>query len=99
MIEFFRDTLDGPIYIVYVFVCIILIFACIGYLAEKRMNEKDKLLDINDSKKVNNTLVSNVSKTTVPNSNVSEVVKPEQLKEVDSVVVSATSNTDDDNLI
>ena len=40
VIEFFRDTLDGPFYIVWVVVLVILIFACIGYLAEKSINNK-----------------------------------------------------------
>ena len=40
VIEFFRDTLDGPFYIAWVVVCVILIFACIGYLAEKGINNK-----------------------------------------------------------
>ena len=37
---FFRDTLDGPLYIVVVIVAVILLFACIGYLAEKSINRK-----------------------------------------------------------
>ena len=40
VIEFFRDTLDGPFYIVWVVLLVILIFACIGYLAEKGINNK-----------------------------------------------------------
>ena len=40
VIEFFRDTLDGPFYIVWVVILVILIFACIGYLAEKGINNK-----------------------------------------------------------
>ena len=39
-IHFFRDTLSGPVYIVVVILAIILIFACIGYLAEKSINKK-----------------------------------------------------------
>ena len=43
VISFFRDTLDGPFYIVWVVVLVILIFACIGYLAEKGIkNKKEK---------------------------------------------------------
>ena len=40
IVEFFRDTLDGPFYIVWIVVLVILIFACIGYLAEKGINKK-----------------------------------------------------------
>ena len=51
-ISFFRDTLDGPLYIVVVVIAIILFFACIGYLAEKSINskkEKEKYADVNPS--------------------------------------------------
>ncbi len=40
IIQFLRDTLDGPLYIVTVIICVILIFACIGYLAERKIKEK-----------------------------------------------------------
>ena len=40
VISFFRDTLDGPFYIAWVVVLVILIFACIGYLADKGINKK-----------------------------------------------------------
>ncbi len=40
IIMFFRDTLSGPVYIATVIVAVILIFACIGYLAEKSINNK-----------------------------------------------------------
>ena len=51
-ISFFRDTLDGPLYIVVVVIAIILFFACIGYLAEKSINnkkEKEKYAEVNSS--------------------------------------------------
>ena len=40
VLSFFRDTLDGPFYIAWVVLLVILIFACIGYLAEKSINNK-----------------------------------------------------------
>jgi len=40
IITFFRDILDGPVYIIVTVICSILICACIGYLAEKRQNKK-----------------------------------------------------------
>lgn len=40
VIHFFRDTLRGPSYIIYVIVLVILIFACIGYIAENKLKEK-----------------------------------------------------------
>ena len=52
VISFFRDTLDGPFYIVWVVVLVILIFACIGYLAEKGINkkhEREKYATVNEN--------------------------------------------------
>ncbi len=40
IIYFFRDTLDGPLYIATVVLCVILLFACIGYLAERKLKDK-----------------------------------------------------------
>ncbi len=79
VINFFRDTLDGPFYIVWVVVLVILIFACIGYLAEKGIKnkkEKEKYATVSDtnntevvqdavvSEPVNNTQVMSTSVTT-----------------------------------
>lgn len=58
-IEFFRDTLDGPFYIIWVVVLVILIFACIGYLAEKGINnkrEKEKYATVSEEN-INNESV------------------------------------------
>lgn len=40
IIAFFRDVLDGPLYIVVVVLCSILICSCIGYLGEQYLNKK-----------------------------------------------------------
>lgn len=40
IITFFRDVLNGPAYIVVAIISGILICSCIGYLAEKKINEK-----------------------------------------------------------
>lgn len=39
-ITFFRDILDGPLYIVVSILCGILFCSCIGYLAETHFNKK-----------------------------------------------------------
>ena len=60
VIEFFRDTLDGPFYIVWVVVLVILIFACIGYLAEKGIKnkkEKEKYAIVNEENAESNAVV------------------------------------------
>ena len=70
VIEFFRDTLDGPFYIVWVVVLVILIFACIGYLAEKGIkNKKEKekyatVSDANNTEVVQEAVVSESVNTT-----------------------------------
>lgn len=42
MIHFFRDILDGPIYIVIVIISIILIMAIIGFMMERKRLEQEK---------------------------------------------------------
>ena len=70
VISFFRDTLDGPFYIVWVIFCVILIFACIGYLAEKGIkNKKEKekyatVSDTNNTEVVQEAVVSDAVNTT-----------------------------------
>lgn len=70
VISFFRDTLDGPFYIVWVVVLVILIFACIGYLAEKGIkNKKEKekyatVSDTNNTEVVQEAIVSEPVNTT-----------------------------------
>lgn len=40
VIVFFRDVLDGPLYIAVSIICSILICSCIGYMGEKYLSEK-----------------------------------------------------------
>lgn len=40
IITFFRDVLDGPVYIVVAIICGILICSCIGYLGEQYLNKQ-----------------------------------------------------------
>lgn len=40
IIHFFRDILDGPLYIAVVIINVILICSCIGYLGERYLNNK-----------------------------------------------------------
>lgn len=40
IIVFFRDILDGPIYIVVCIFCLLMICSCIGYLGERYLNKK-----------------------------------------------------------
>ena len=102
VIEFFRDTLDGPFYIVWVVVLVILIFACIGYLAEKGIknkNEKEKYATVDDTNNtaviqdnvVNDTQVTSTSVTTPINEPVSDAIVSEE------VPTSIVNNTDSDS--
>ena len=42
MIKFFRDVLDGPLYIVLLIVSIILIMAIIGFILERKQKLEEK---------------------------------------------------------
>lgn len=46
MIEFFRDVLDGPLYIVTTILAIIFIMAIIGFLMERKKLEKERKQNI-----------------------------------------------------
>ena len=102
VIEFFRDTLDGPFYIVWVVVLVILIFACIGYLAEKGIkNKKEKekyatVDDTNNTAVVQDTVVSDVSNATqVESSPVTSIAEPASSVPVaEEVSTSGVNNTD-----
>ena len=92
VISFFRDSLDGPVYIVVVVVAVILFFACIGYLAEKSINtkkEKAKYAEVeNDSTTSIDNSVNDV--TEVSGSDVNEsVVNP--VNDINAGVVSMDS--------
>lgn len=72
VIVFFRDVLDGPLYIAVSIVCSILICSCIGYMGERYLEEKkegkefaskhtsvdDKPLTAEEAKKVLQTATS-----------------------------------------
>ena len=72
VIVFFRDVLDGPLYIAVSIVCSILICSCIGYMGERYLEEKkegkefaskhtsvdDKPLTAEETKKVLQTATS-----------------------------------------
>ena len=102
VIEFFRDTLDGPFYIVWVVVLVILIFACIGYLAEKGIkNKKEKekyatVDDTNNTAVVQDTVASDVSNATqVESSSVTPIAEPASSVPVaEEVSTSGVNNTD-----
>ena len=98
VIEFFRDTLDGPFYIVWVVVLVILIFACIGYLAEKGINrkkEKEKYATVSDTgntEVVQNTVVNEPVNDTQVDTSVATPVA-ETVSEVTTTPVQDVSST------
>ena len=98
VISFFRDTLDGPFYIVWVVVLVILIFACIGYLAEKGINrkkEKEKYATVSDTgntEVVQNTVVNEPVNDTQVDTSVATPVA-ETVSEVTTTPVQDVSST------
>ena len=98
VIEFFRDTLDGPFYIVWVVVLVILIFACIGYLAEKGINkkkEKEKYATVSDTgntEVVQDTVVNELINDTQVDTSVATPVA-ETVSEVTTTPVQDVSST------
>ncbi|MBQ2639717.1 MAG: hypothetical protein IJF92_03035 [Bacilli bacterium] len=78
-IAFFRDVLDGPIYITSTVISVILICAGIGYFAEKKQNREQAEKKFNDThvkienthaNETNNNVSTGAQKTTISNVNV-----------------------------
>lgn len=100
IISFFRDVLSGPLYIIVVVISVIGIFSCIGYLAERIMNEKETvkkqkemyaevhLLPTTDAQSASE-IASNVS-TTISSAQVNQVgtITATNLAQSDVVSVS-----------
>lgn len=75
IITFFRDILDGPVYIIVAIISGILICSCIGYLAEVSINKR-KAKEQYDNEhyqetgnSYDNSAVSMKTKTIAPNAN------------------------------
>lgn len=86
MIEFFRDILNGPLYIVTTIISVILIMAIIGYLMEKKKIERD--------------LKSKVAVIETPSSNPVDTITPIQpvtITKEASEEVSPISNMEEEN--
>lgn len=70
IITFFRDILDGPLYIIVVILNTILICSCIGYLGERYLNNKKKkgsYINVNDVSKQNSEYNASVNANYVSN--------------------------------
>ena len=89
VIHFFRDTLSGPSYIIYVIVLVILIFACIGYIAENKLKEKkqkDKYAEVAKPGEVVKSLEETAPISVVNNSveevNLNQAVTPNSNQQI-----------------
>ena len=87
--HFFRDTLSGPSYIIYVIVLVILIFACIGYIAENKLKEKkqkDKYAEVAKPGEVVKSLEETspipVVNKTVEEVNPSQTIRPNSNQQI-----------------
>ncbi len=91
IIKFFRDVLDGPLYIVVSIISGILICSCIGYLAEVSINKKKAKQQYDASHTtISNTQTSNNSVMLQPSENDLDQIKPTQ---VSNQVNTSTMNT------
>lgn len=102
MVEFFRDVLDGPLYIVTAVICVIFIMAIIGFLMERKKLEKEAK---NRVAVINNNPVNTSSANTpvVNNQNVQQPevtpINPVTVQEVVEVPNVQTEPTSTPNLI
>ena len=65
IISFFRDILDGSLYIIVSVICGILICSCIGYLGEQYLNKQKKKKEFDET----HTGVVNTMPVALNNSN------------------------------
>lgn len=92
VITFFRDILDGPLYIIVAIISGILICSCIGYLAERSINKKKEKqkyeqehYEVNQEEQTNsNRVENNAVQQNISNNNINDVQ--------DSVTVNANMN-------
>lgn len=79
LIVFFRDVLDGPLYIAIAIINSILICSCIGYLGEQYLNRKKSQADFNSTyASIGNSNGSNVVQQPVQQSVQQPVQQPVQ---------------------
>lgn len=79
MIHFFRDVLDGPLYLVIVIISIILIMAIIGFIMERKKlekEEKDKSVIVAGVTPMEPVRTREVVLNTSENSNVQTISNP-----------------------
>ncbi len=94
IITFFRDILDGPLYIIIAVICGVLFCACIGYLAEKsqlKRKEREKYVEVkNESVAINSQVPPVAQVTTSPSVSPQVVTMPtnNMNSSVESVPVS-----------
>ena len=76
IIMFFRDILDGPLYIIVAIISGILICSCIGYMAEVSLNKKKaNTINPNKSEKIPNKKEATKFLTTFKSLNL-EIISP-----------------------
>lgn len=105
MISFFRDFLSGPLYIVVVVISVIGIFACIGYLAERNLKEKEEkkkyeemyahvhLLPVDDTTGLQTVSTAQTAFPTAQLGNVGEVSATNVAQNVVFAQMESTSNS------
>lgn len=91
IVTFFRDVLDGPVYIIVSIISGILICSCIGYLAEQSLLKKKAIEDYKNSHaevSKNESLSWNLheanNRSSVDNS--SSIPMPQNAKDIQAVV-------------
>lgn len=94
IISFFRDFLSGPLYIVVVVISVVGIIACIGYLAEATLKQKE--LEKKQKKMYAEVhfLPTDESSATSIASNVETSVSSAQLQQVGDVTTTNIAQSD-----
>lgn len=88
IVSFFRDFLSGPLYVFVVIVSAIGIIACIGYLAEATLKQKELEKKRKEMYAEVHFLPTDDASATAVVSNVSTVVSSAQLEQVGNVTAT-----------
>lgn len=90
MIEFFRDVLNGPLYIVIVILSIIFIMAIIGFIIERKQLEKEKKASIAI---VGNTVNTPIQPVSINEGIVNQPINTTEISNIEPVQNTTVSQT------
>lgn len=100
IIEFFRDTISGPLYFIYLIICLIIFFALLGVVGDRKRYEIEEKLkakkkyDIESGKEAEIAALESKQVLDVLTEEKQEEITEEVKEEQPSVIVLDSTNTE-----